>query len=180
MSEEAQEPDQTIAETRFLKLLKRGRWEFVQRANATGVVCLFPLTADGCVILVEQFRPPVNASVIEFPAGLAGDIQGQENEEMQTAALRELVEETGYESQTILSLGPTVSSAGLTDETVHFFLALDLVKVAAGGGDESENITVHEVPFREIDQWLDTAKERGCLIDARIYSGLYFLSKHIP
>ncbi len=99
---------------------------------------------------------------------------------MQTAALRELKEETGYAAQTVIPLGPTVSSAGLTDETVHFFLALDLKKVAAGGGDESENITVHAIPFAEIDQWLVSARERGCKIDARIYAGLYFLSKYIP
>ncbi|WP_339730784.1 NUDIX hydrolase [uncultured Gimesia sp.] len=172
--------DQTIVETRFLKLIKRGRWEFVQRANSTGVVCLFPLTEDYRVILVEQFRPPVNAPVIEFPAGLAGDIKGQEEEAFKTAAARELIEETGYEAQTMIPLGSTVSSAGLTDEAVEFFLALDLKKVASGGGDESENITVHAVPFQEIEPWLQAAQERGCLLDARVYAGLYFLSKHIP
>lgn len=92
MSNEDQVPDQIIAETRFLRLIKRGRWDFVQRVNTTGVVCLFPLTADARVILVEQFRPPVNAPVIEFPAGLAGDLEGQEAEALETAALRELVE----------------------------------------------------------------------------------------
>ena len=179
MNDKDQESDQIIAETRFLRLIKRGRWEFIQRANATGVVCLFPLTSDHQVIFVEQFRPPVDAPVIEFPAGLAGDIDGQESETFQTAALRELMEETGYESQTVIPLGPTVSSAGLTDETVHFFLALDLTKVAAGGGDDSENITVHTVPFVDIEEWLNVAKKRGCLIDARIYAGLYYLSKYI-
>jgi len=175
-----QESDETIAEARFLKLIKRGRWEFVQRVNTTGVVCLFPLTTDARVVLVEQFRPPVNATVIEFPAGLAGDIAGQEEEALETAALRELEEETGYQARTMISLGSTVSSAGLTDESVHFFLALDLEKVSEGGGDESENITVHSVPFAEIDQWLEAAVTRGCMLDARIYAGLYFLSKYIP
>ncbi len=174
------ETDQTLIETRFLRLIKRGRWEFVQRANATGVVCLFPLTRDYRVILIEQFRPPVNSPVIEFPAGLAGDIAGQEDELLETAALRELEEETGYAAGRIMSLGSTVSSAGLTDEAVHFFLALDLEQVAEGGGDESENITVHSVPFAEVEDWLKAAEARGCLLDARIYAGLYFLSKHVP
>lgn len=180
MSNADQVPDQIIAETRFLRLIKRGRWDFVQRVNTTGVVCLFPLTTDARVILVEQFRPPVNAPVIEFPAGLAGDLEGQEGEALETAALRELVEETGYQAGTIIPLGSTVSSAGLTDETVHFFLARDLTKVSAGGGDESERIIVHAVPFVEIEQWLQAAEKRGCLLDARIYAGLYFLSKYIP
>tara|TARA_R110002111_G_scaffold2705_6_gene18078 strand:- start:20911 stop:21453 length:543 start_codon:yes stop_codon:yes gene_type:complete len=180
MSVQDQTADQTIAESRFLKLIKRGRWEFVQRVNTTGVVCLFPLTKDQRVILVEQFRPPVNASVIEFPAGLVGDIAGQEEEAFETAAARELAEETGYQAESLVSLGSTVSSAGMTDETVHFFLALDLTKVSEGGGDGSENITVHAVPFAEIEPWLHAAEKRGCLLDARIYAGLYFLSKHIP
>ncbi len=179
MNRKDQSSDQTIAEAHFLKLIKRGRWEFVQRVNSTGVVCLFPLTTDSRVILVEQFRSPVNASVIEFPAGLSGDIEGQEEEALEDAAMRELEEETGYRSQTTISLGSTVSSAGLTDESVHFFLALDLEKVSEGGGDESEEITVHAVPFAEIDQWLKEAISRGCLLDARVYAGLYFLSKHI-
>jgi len=173
------ETDQTIVETRFLKLIKRGRWEFVQRANATGVVCLFPLTADYRVILVEQYRPPVNAPVIEFPAGLAGDIEGQEDEPLESAALRELIEETGYRAERVIPLGPTVSSAGLTDETVHFFLALDLKRVGEGGGDDSENITVHAVPFDKIEEWLKEAEARGCQLDARIYAGLFFLSKYV-
>lgn len=179
MSNEDQSSDQTIAEARFLKLIKRGRWEFVQRVNSTGVVCLFPLTSDSRVILVEQFRPPVNASVIEFPAGLAGDIVGQEEEAFETAALRELEEETGYQAGRTISLGSTVSSAGLTDEAVHFYVALDLKKVSEGGGDTSENISVHAIPFAEIDQWLSAAVDRGCLLDARVYAGLYFLSKYI-
>ncbi|EDL59586.1 NUDIX hydrolase [Gimesia maris] len=179
MSEEGQDSDQTIIERRFIRLIQRGRWEFVQRVNTTGVVCLFPLTVDQRVIFVEQFRPPVDATVIEFPAGLAGDIAGQEEELLETAAARELLEETGYQAGQMVALGSTVSSAGLTDEAVEFFLALDLQKVGAGGGDESEKITVHAVPFTEIEDWLDHARQRGCLLDARIYAGLYFITKHI-
>lgn len=166
-------------ETSHLRLVQRGRWSYVQRVKASGVICLFPLTSDQRVILVEQFRPPVQAPVIEFPAGLAGDIAGQEAESFATAAARELVEETGYAASTLIPLGDTTSSAGLTDETVSFFLALDLEKIAEGGGDESESIIVHEIPFAEVEGWLETARARGCQIDARVYAGLYFLSKQI-
>lgn len=179
MNEEGEESDQTLIERRFIRLVQRGRWEFVQRVNTTGVVCLFPLTVDQRVILVEQYRPPVDACVIEFPAGLAGDIAGQEAELLETAAARELLEETGYQAGRLVPLGSTVSSAGLTDEAVEFFLALDLQKVGAGGGEETENISVHAVPFEEIDDWLQAARDRGCLLDARIYAGLYFITQHL-
>ncbi|HAH48371.1 MAG TPA: NUDIX hydrolase, partial [Planctomycetaceae bacterium] len=56
---------------------------------------------------------------------------------------------------------------------------LDLQQVGAGGGEETENITVHAVPFEEIDVWLQAARDRGCLLDARIYAGLYFITQHL-
>ena len=65
---------QTIAATKHLRLVSRGGWSYVQRPNATGVVTIVPRTAEGKIIFVEQFRPPVQAPVIEFPAGLAGDV----------------------------------------------------------------------------------------------------------
>ena len=66
-------------------------WESVERVNCSGIVGMVPLTDDGDVILIKQFRPPVNGYVIELPAGLC-DI----GETLEDAARRELIEETGY------------------------------------------------------------------------------------
>ena len=90
------EPLQTRYEGRFLRMVARGHWEFVERANSTGVVAVLAVTPDDKILLVEQFRPPVEASVIEIPAGLAGDIAGEEDEDFSRAAVRELAEESGY------------------------------------------------------------------------------------
>ncbi len=69
---------------------------------------------------------------------------------------------------------------GLTSEVVTMFIAEQLEKVAPGGGDESESITVHEVSIGEIDDWLNRALAADRLVDARVYAGLYFLRQLDP
>jgi ADP-ribose pyrophosphatase len=105
--------------------------------------------------------------VLELPAGLAGDDGGEE--ELVTAARRELVEETGYEAGQMRLLFAGLSSAGLSDETITFFRATDLKKVGPGGGDAHEKIQVHEVDLAELPDWLARQGERGVLVDLKVY-----------
>ena len=58
---------------RFLAMKSRNGWEYCERVNVSGVVVVIALTHDNQAILVEQFRPPVQSMVIEWPAGLVGD-----------------------------------------------------------------------------------------------------------
>lgn len=67
------------------------------------------------------------------------------------------------------------SSPGLTSESLSFYLATGLRRVAAGGGVDNENITVREAPLDDIDTWLASQVEQGIALDPRIYTGLYFL-----
>lgn len=175
----AESKPEVLFESRYLRLLRRGTWEFAQRVRATGVVIIAAATPEGKVLLVEQYRPPVNCRVIELPAGLAGDVAGAEDEELIEAARRELLEETGYEAATLRHVCDCTTSAGLTDETAAVFVAEGLVKVAAGGGDESEDITIHEVPLAEIDAWLEGKIAAGCLIGTPVYVGLYLLKNRL-
>lgn len=164
-----------IATGKHLQLVHKNGWEYVVRHNASGVVAIAAVTNEDCMLLVEQFRPPVNANVIEIPAGLAGDIVGQESESLATAACRELEEETGFRANDLRQVAYFPSSAGLTNEAVTVFVARDVVKVSGGGGDETENIVVHQVPVANINEWLDQKAATGCLIDMKIHAGLYFL-----
>lgn len=169
-----------LYESRYLRLLRRGTWEYAQRVTAKGVVIIAAMTPERKVLLVEQFRPPVNVRVIELPAGLAGDVAGAEDEALLEAARRELLEETGYEAATLRHLCDCTTSAGLTDETAALFLAEGLRKVAPGGGDESEDIVVHEVPLSKVDDWLQAKIAAGCLIGTPVFVGLYFLKAIVP
>jgi ADP-ribose pyrophosphatase len=165
---------EVLSETKFLRLMKCGHWVYAQRPNVTGIVAIAAITPGDKLLLVEQFRIPVNAPVIELPAGLAGDEPGLSNEALVEAAKRELLEETGYAAEEWEELVTTTSSAGMTDETVTLFRARGLVKMAAGGGVAGEAIILHEVPLADVAQWLTRQIARGVLVDARVYAGLYF------
>lgn len=169
-------PLETLHTGRFLNLVRRGKWEYVQRHGVTGVVGIVAVTDEGRLLLVEQFRPPLQKHVIELPAGLAGDIAGEEAESMATAAARELVEETGYEARETRLLTEAASSAGLTDEMITLFLMTGLTKVSDGGGDESENIVVHEIPLSDLPNWLEERRAAGWALDPKIYAGLFWLT----
>ena len=167
---------ETLHAGRHLSLVRRGHWEFATRHGATGVVGLVAVTDDAKMVLVEQARPPLGKQVIELPAGLSGDIVGEESESLITAASRELLEETGYEAQDVRLLTEGPSSAGLTDEMISFFLMTGLTKTGAGGGDASEDIIVHEVPLAEMPEWLEEHRRSGWAIDPKIYVGLFWVA----
>jgi len=168
-----------LAETPHLRLVSRGGWAYAQRPNASGIVAIVALTDDDRLLFVEQYRPPVDARVVEFPAGLAGDISVKEDESLANAARRELLEETGYRARWMKRALTGASSAGLTDETMTFFIAHGLRQVEDGGGDESEQIQVHSIARGTVDRWLRRKRNQGVLVDARVFAGLYFLQQDL-
>jgi ADP-ribose diphosphatase len=157
-------------------MVKRGDWEFVTRNTKKPAVGIVAITDVGKVVLVEQQRPPVGRRVVELPAGLAGDIAGAEDEALLEAAKRELLEETGYAAAEWVELGNGYTSPGLTDESVVLFLAQGLTKQSAGGGDGSEQITIHEIALDDVIIWL---QENGLSLDLKLLAGLYAAQAYI-
>lgn len=167
-------PREILAEGKHLRLVREGRWEYAERTKARAAVVLVALTDDGRLLLAEQFRVPVGKAVIELPAGLVGDVAGAEAEELEAAARRELLEETGYQAATLRLVAEGPPTSGLANEIVAFIVATGLKQVAAGGGDESEQIVVHAVELARVPDWLVEQSARGVLIDPKVYAGLYF------
>ncbi len=161
---------------RFLRLIQRGRWEFVDRINAKGAAVIAALTPQRRVLLIEQYRAALDRVVIEMPAGLVGD-EGDAHEHFAVAATRELLEETGYEAAEMIEVAHGPPTPGLASELITFFLARGLRKVSAGGGTEHEDIRVVEVPLEEVDAWLQQRAKEGMLIDPKVYTGLYFIQR---
>lgn len=176
MSPESSDIDRILHEAKYLRLRQRGRWEYAERTNAASAVIVVAVTPEDKVLFVEQFRVPIDAPSIEMPAGLVGDLGDAES--METAAHRELIEETGWDAERIefLMLGP--SSSGMSNEMIGFVRAHGLRRVGPGGGDASEAIVVHEVPREGVAGWLDGKRRGGYSIDPKLYAGLYFLDRN--
>ncbi len=159
---------------KFIRLVARGGWEFVERTNAGGVVGIVATTKENGLILVEQHREPVGGRVIELPAGLVGD-DGDAAESSAKAGKRELEEEAGYRAgrcSTLVKDG--VVSAGLTSETVDLVRAKNVRRVAEGGGVAGEEIEVHVVPMADAAAFLKRKQRAGRRVDFKVYAGLWF------
>ncbi len=158
----------------FLQVVLREHYECVERRGIEGIVGIIAVTDDRKLILVEQYRPPVQARVIELPAGLAGDNAAARGETLEAAARRELLEETGYQAREVVPVAHGAASAGLSNELITLMLATGLTKVANGGGDEHEDMTVHEVPLAGLPEWLGQRQAQGTILDLKVYSALGF------
>ena len=162
--------DEELARGRFLSLKKRNGWEFVERTNATDIVAVIAVTPQDELLLVEQFRPPVNARVIELPAGLVGDVDGDDS--IEEAGRRELLEETGFSAGRVRRVFRGPISAGLSTEILTIVLAESLAEEGPGGGVDGEDIQVHRVKLSEVKSWLDG---QSVMVDPKVYSALVFL-----
>lgn len=177
MSPNTQAP-QVVYEGKYQRMVVRGTWEYSERTHAGGLAAIIiAVTPQDNVLFVEQFRVPLQANTIEMPAGLVGDIDAGESIEL--SAVRELEEETGWtaEHAEVLMIGPT--SSGASSEKIAFVRATGLRKVGAGGGDASENITVHEVPRDRAAAWLVEKIAEGYELDAKLWAGLWMIEHHL-
>ena len=162
---------------KWLRMLRRGHWEYVERTNADGVsVIIIAATPDDRIVFVEQTRVPIQRKTIEMPAGLVGDFDAEES--LLVAAERELLEETGWRAGKLEYLMTGPSSAGMSTELMAFVRARELVREHDGGGDESEDIVVHEIDVADAPRWLAQKMAEGYSIDAKVWAGLYFAERN--
>lgn len=162
-----------LFETRWLALYRIGRWDFVRRPQSENCVGILAITPANEIILVEQFRIPMQRRVIEVPAGIVGDEPEHLGESLAATAARELLEETGYRAATVTPLIASPTSAGMSSEFVHLFHATDLVREHSGGGVGGEDILVHHVPIPQLRGWLAAREAEGILIDFKIHAALW-------
>jgi ADP-ribose pyrophosphatase len=130
------------------------------------VVAVVPVLDDGeSVLLVRQYRGPIDRDLLEIPAGLC-DVDG---EELEATARRELVEEVGQEAGAIERVAGYYPSAGFSDQFVNLYIATDLTEVPADRqGPEEQHMTVE--PFALAG--LDAAIAEGTLADSKTLIGL--------
>jgi ADP-ribose pyrophosphatase len=173
------EHDETLYEGRWLRMKRRGTWEYCERSHGGSgmAVIIIAVTPQDEVLFVEQFRVPLGARTIEMPAGLVGD--DHDHDTLEEAARRELIEETGWRADTVevLLVGPT--SSGMSNERIAFVRARNLVKVGDGGGVDNEDIVVHTVPRAQAPAWLMAKQREGYELDLKLWGGLWMI-EHDP
>ena len=123
-----------------------------------GAVCVLPLTDDGRVACVTQYRHAIGRLTLELPAGKLDT----KDEDPESAARRELKEETGYECDKITSLGIMHGSPAILDEAIHLYLATGLRRGKATP-DEGEFLDVNHLPLSELADMV----MRGEITDAK-------------
>jgi ADP-ribose pyrophosphatase len=114
----------------------------IERPDAAIV---FPLTGEGEVVLVRQYRPAIERVELGLPAGLV-----EEGEDPEKAARRELSEETGYAGGEWESLGAVASSPSLKDNWAYLYLARGVEFAASQRPDEYERLEIVSVPVEEL------------------------------
>ncbi len=138
---------------------KYSKREIVEHSGAAAVV---PLTMDGHVILIKQFRKPIEEIIYEIPAGRL-----ETKETPKKCALRELAEETGYSVGTLEELVTYYPSPGFSNEVIHIFVARDLTEGTAKP-DEDEYLEVMKIPLEEALKMV----EDGTIKDSKTIIGL--------
>ncbi|HBT19434.1 MAG TPA: ADP-ribose pyrophosphatase [Clostridiaceae bacterium] len=108
-----------------------GKSAFREIIRHPGGVCILAKDASDRILLVKQFRKPMEEAYLELPAGkLEKELTPLEN------AKKELEEETGYRARNFHSLGAFATSPGYSDELIHLFVAEDLYEGQKGGDDD--------------------------------------------
>lgn len=132
-----------------------------------GAVAVIPITTDGKIIFVEQYRKPLERSLVEIPAG-----KMEPNEAPEVTAVRELEEETGYTTDNLTYVTSFYTSPGFANEIIHLYYTDKLEKLKVEVlGDEDEFVELIELTLAEADQF----EREQRIFDAKTAYALLYL-----
>ncbi|MCU1359065.1 MAG: nudF [Ilumatobacteraceae bacterium] len=147
--------------------------DVVRSPGAVGAIpVLFDAEGVPSVVMVRQYRPPLDEWVLEIPAGMR-DIAGEPTE---VTAARELEEEVGLRAGSLTHLLDFYPSAGMTDSVLYLYLASDLTAVdrQTHGPEEAHSEVVH-LPLTEAIAMVAT----GAIKDAKSIVGLLLVEREL-
>ncbi|HEY5924848.1 MAG TPA: NUDIX hydrolase [Kofleriaceae bacterium] len=140
------------------------RFSLIEAVDWVNVIAL---TRDEQVVLIRQYRVGVGRVCLEIPGGMVDP-----GEDAQTAAARELVEETGYTAQRWEHLGSVAPNPALQNNTLHSYLAFDAELTHGQKLEGSEVVTVETVPLRDVTELL----KRGAIEHALVVAAFGHLA----
>jgi ADP-ribose pyrophosphatase len=134
-----------------------------------GVAAIVAIDSENNVLLVRQYRKPVERVLLEIPAG------GMESgEDALVCARRELEEETGFSAERWEELGFFYTSPGFCTEQMHLYLATEL-RPAENAADDDENIELVRVPLASVPELIAS----GEVCDAKSIAGLLIALRRV-
>lgn len=139
-----------------------GRRYTRQIVHHPGAVAIVPIDADDNVLMVRQYRHPIEQALLEIPAGVV-----EIGESPDDTAQRELREETGFATRNLRAVGGIYSSPGFCDEMVYMYIARDLIPSRLPA-DDDEDISVERVPMSQAGRLI----RLGEIQDAKSVAGL--------
>jgi 8-oxo-dGTP pyrophosphatase MutT (NUDIX family) len=133
-------------------------------------VNIIAVTKDEMVVLIEQFRHGTEEIILEIPGGMI-----DKGEKPESAARRELAEETGFEAEEFIYLGKSRPNPAIQNNTIFHFLAKDCIKSQNTNFDEHESLITKLVPYNSVKNLILNAEITHALAIAGFYySDLYF------
>ena len=158
-------PPEEMWAGKFVRAIKRGKWEYASRVNGINAVVILA-EHEGKLILVDQPRVPPDCRCIELPAGLVGDTDPDAT--VESTAIKELEEEAGYTAERVEVLGDFYASPGMLSESFTLVRVHGVRKIGEGGGTDHEDIRVHLVPRAEIPDFIAKSRADGLGIDVKL------------
>jgi ADP-ribose pyrophosphatase len=125
---------------------------------------------DGKIIMVHQFRYPLQKKIFELPAGKLDN-----NEDPYNCAVRELEEETGYRAKKVEKLGQIYTTPGFCTEILHIYIAKELIHGEHNREEGEQGMEIFELSKQEIEEKIKT----GEITDAKTICGIYLAQKYI-
>lgn len=127
-------------------------------------VNVIALTAENKVVLIEQYRHGAEEIVMEIPGGMI-----DRGEEPETAARRELLEETGFTSDKFVYLGKSNPNPAIQNNAIYHFLALNCEKTGETNFDEHESVVSKLFTLEETERMIETETITHSLVLAAFY-----------
>ncbi|MCF6268997.1 MAG: NUDIX hydrolase [Melioribacteraceae bacterium] len=138
-----------------------GRREVIHH---NGGAVILPITNSGKLVLIKQFRYPLQEILIEAPAGKL-----EIGEDPMVCATRELTEETGYTAKKVTPLGKISTTPGFCDEILYLYLAQELIAGEHNREEGEYGMEVFEYTLSEVDEMIKTGK----IIDSKTIAAIY-------
>ncbi|HNS39718.1 MAG: NUDIX hydrolase [Anaerolineae bacterium] len=130
-------------------------------------VNIIPLTPEGNVVMIHQYRHGTEEITLEVPGGMVDEEDG----DPAVSAARELREETGYEATEVIHLGSVAPNPAFLDNRCHSYLARDARHVTGMKLDGAEDIAFTEIPLAEIPDLISN----GTITHSLTIDAFYFL-----